>query len=79
MDFIRTSPKKWTSEQWQQLAAMFEVQNAPVYDSIGGFFNPTVEDEDAQEITFRCFYHGYDNEDDSWHFTLDRQTGRFDS
>ena len=43
----------------------------------GGFTNPTVEYTDANTISFRCFYNGYDNKSDSWHWYLDRRTGEF--
>lgn len=43
----------------------------------GGFYNPTVEDVDGNQIRFRCFYNDFDNEEDAWHWTYDRATGEF--
>lgn len=43
----------------------------------GGFENPTVEHDDGNDILFRCFYNGYDNEEDAWHYGFNRKTGEF--
>lgn len=84
---VNADPSAWTPETWDVLEAAFYVQFAPMDD---GWINPTVESVDETTIMFRCFYDNYDNDgydedgeyheedDDSWYFSLDRETGEFD-
>lgn len=77
LDILKTDPASWTPEMQQAVSDAFYDQHAPVYRTIGGFFNPTVEGATETTIYFRCFYDGYDNEDDSWNYEVDRLTGKF--
>jgi len=43
----------------------------------GGFYLPRVRNFNDGTIEFSCHYYGYDNEEDSWTWFLNIDTGEF--
>jgi hypothetical protein len=73
----RGFPDIWTDGDWAAIEAEFYRQRALVHSDTSEFLNPTIESISEAGIVFRCYCDGCDNEEDSWHFTLDRKTGEF--
>ena len=56
----------------------FEQQFAgTAYYTVGGFYNPQIDYEDAREVAFFCHYDGYSDRDDGWEWYYNKETGMF--
>lgn len=60
---------------WNKLNKLFLEQYGEL--PIGGWLNPTLEYVENGVMGFRCFYDGFDNDDDCWHYTFDVQAQQF--
>ena len=56
----------------EELEALFDEQFGDL--PTGGFLNPTVETETDSEIIIRCYYNNFDNDEDCWRYSYDKNT-----